>query len=1119
MKRIICIAAFVAALAFGAFTTNVHAANETTITGIITGQVDPGAGLFNGALSAVGSDTNGGTLVTGAGGVQSGNALSNVNNTIMVDGINVAAAGNDVDGQFGISHSGIDYAVIYNLQNKDIILNAGGGNDGVSAGIVFGNTGTQVNSIINGGNITVTHGTAAAAAYGLAFTGNAAIAANPAAVYGSYDLGNITVTNNTADANATATGIFGAALKANASITAGDISATSDTLSTATGVSLTGVEANSALSVGKVAASGGTAATGMTLGAVAGSVTASDTVSATSANGTATAFLATTVDGPVSLQGITSSATGDAAIGIQTGAVGSNAATTFTVEGDVTVTGDRAVTGATHGTVGSANNATSLTYQGKISAVSSSTGGIATGFNAGALTNATIDLQDTVTATSFGANAAQGVVLGTLDGASVTLNGITAATDGTSNANATGLDFDAAQNNASTMTLNGDITATGSGTGTAVGINATGGISNFLNRTDATNADTSEGLVIDKTITASVAGNAGTAYAVRADGDATGGNLVTIKKDGVLVADANTALSIDFNAQAAVGEKNEIVFDVTKDWNNDGNAFTTANSTDWTVKSGHVFLNDTNALVANGGGDDRVVTIDAGSSLTLDGIDYVTNLDVNGNPTQGKTVDLTADVFDVYGHIDGRRFVDPTAAAAGPAVTFVGDVNLRAGGGATFDAGWLPADAAAPQGAIYNTGAVIDGVIAVEAGSQIEMNVDPRTQGDGFILVGLSGGDFWTDAIGNGQDATNANAAMGFNPFYYLEAFNTTDVDATAIAAIGIRQRSMAYLPELYVMSNLVHSNRTILDATTDRMNQNSMCIPCKPQCGRDFWVNYVGRKNDKLRSTSMGMDMEFESNGVQLGLDFLKTRCGSLGVMFGYEDSELQANDGFGSKLEAEDVYFGLYGQRQLRCGWDMRGVLGYGRQSFDLYRNARYDGGMVRRSADFDGNTFEGTLEFGKRMYANKCLSFRPVFGFDIYNSDVDDATEGFNGGDARNVRTMHYGGTSLTQLFARVGTDMQLNRNRVNLHVGAFYSHQLLSDGDTTSAFVTDMNQGGVSLPMYYEMGDSILSINAGASYMLGQSRRLALYGGYNGDFYLDAAKSMALHTGTIGLRWTF
>ena len=136
--------------------------------------------------------------------------------------------------------------------------------------------------------------------------------------------------------------------------------------------------------------------------------------------------------------------------------------------------------------------------------------------------------------------------------------------------------------------------------------------------------------------------------------------------------------------------------------------------------------------------------------------------------------------------------------------------------------------------------------------------------------------------------------------------------------------------------------------------------------------------------------------------------------------------------------------------------------------------------------------------------------MLAVDFFNNDLGYAAED-NGGAT-------YSNTSLTQTFLRTG--LTANRDlgsRVSLTGAAYYSHQLSSNGDTLRTLV---GSNGAQVWGYgSDLGNSVVTLNAGAQYYLNRTKTCALFGNYYADLYTDRAGSPAQHTTMAGLQWQF
>ena len=443
--------------------------------------------------------------------------------------------------------------------------------------------------------------------------------------------------------------------------------------------------------------------------------------------------------------------------------------------------------------------------------------------------------------------------------------------------------------------------------------------------------------------------------------------------------------------------------------------------------------------------------------------------------------------------LDGSVVVAAGAAIGGQEGVIGGGLTIATGG--TFVAN---ADA---TGA-YN-GLTVVGDLDFANGALVDMTGVTESTGDIF-------GGYTTDS----QDYLQAALDwFGDDVFFGYEAV-AQGIDVADY-------RNDANISDIYLSSLLMHDNGAIRKATSDRITQNfrywnDPCVrKCKPS-GRSVWVDYVGRKSD-LRSHYNSRDMDFESNGVQVGVDLYSNRCTQFGVMFGYESQKSDLNVGSGiDQVEADDYYFGFYGARMLGKCTDIRGFLGYGHQSYDYGRWAQNQNSstFTRRTGSYDGDTFEATVELGRRYYVNPCLSFRPVIAFDMFNNSIE-AMQETGGLVAADNYT--FGKASLTQLFVRVGSDLQWTRGRLNLNTGAYYSYQFGDNGDTLRSQLSDGTYNGWVRGS--DLGNSVITLTAGANYYLNQAQTFSVFGNYFGDIYTDRTGDPVTHWFTVGAQYRF
>ena len=343
----------------------------------------------------------------------------------------------------------------------------------------------------------------------------------------------------------------------------------------------------------------------------------------------------------------------------------------------------------------------------------------------------------------------------------------------------------------------------------------------------------------------------------------------------------------------------------------------------------------------------------------------------------------------------------------------------------------------------------------------------------------------------------------------------------TAASAVLWRLLSNSDMSDARLGALLMHNRQAVWSATNERLNQHEPLTAttnyraqCNNKTNNSVWGNYVGRSN-KLQSSYNGFQNEnwdIASNGVQTGLDLFNSRSGQFGVMFGYEN---QTSDLRNDQVKADDYYFGFYGARRFANGFDLRGFIGYGHQSYDLTRYGVSGPDIFRHTAGFDGDTFETTLELGRTLNFNRCFSIRPVIAIDFYNNDIAGVNE-----DGNVATAVNYSDTSLTQTFLRMGASANRDLwSRLSLTCSAYYSRQLASNGDKLRTGVFSQQTQIWNGLSGSDLGNSVVTLNAGTQYYLNRTRTCALFGNYYADLYTDRAGSPAQHTAMAGLQWRF
>ncbi|MDR3198075.1 MAG: autotransporter-associated beta strand repeat-containing protein, partial [Planctomycetaceae bacterium] len=273
----------------------------------------------------------------------------------------------------------------------------------------------------------------------------------------------------------------------------------------------------------------------------------------------------------------------------------------------------------------------------------------------------------------------------------------------------------------------------------------------------------------------------------------------------------------------------------------------------------------------------------------------------------------------------------------------------------------------------------------------------------------------------------------------------------------------------------------------------------------RHIWGNFYGRTSEFESSYHVNDSWRLNSFGLQVGYSFLSANWLSLGVTAGVEIPQLKNGR---DKIDVSDGFLGLYFGKRI-CGlWELKGYLGGGTQNYTSYRN---DTKYTYR-AKYRGDSFETNIELGRPVLFGTYL-VRPHFGFDLEYADQQGAVESKVSNEYRT-----YSNTSLTQLYFRVGIDVEKRLPLGEVFLGIDYANMI----------------GGQSLPrvqVYYPsvksgttvygttLGQNIVSIRGGGNYYLNALRNKSLFMNLTGDIFADRAGGQGGFTATFGYDYRF
>jgi len=331
----------------------------------------------------------------------------------------------------------------------------------------------------------------------------------------------------------------------------------------------------------------------------------------------------------------------------------------------------------------------------------------------------------------------------------------------------------------------------------------------------------------------------------------------------------------------------------------------------------------------------------------------------------------------------------------------------------------------------------------------------------------------------------------------------------------------------------------------------------------RGAWVNYVGR-SDRFDNVGVVNDnWQLKSEGIQFGTDLHRTRNSQFGLHFGYEEGRLASTNWFGRTdwVKGEDYYFGVYGARVLRGGYDVRGVFTYGQQDYSMFRWGADD--LTHYSTPFKGHTAEVNLEVGRRMlFPDRWTSFvdrqmgrlyqkirrgncddtqlakrgpaglwtyRPVVAMDVFNSNLRGATE--TDDDVWHLNQSEaviYDRASLTQVYLRTGSDLQYQWRNLLLNGGLYYAYDVNGQGARTRVTAQEDADvmgnenivGGLPLTGVLtssKLGRSLVTFNFGGSCRIGSC--MTVFASYQGEYATDRANKQIHNIGQagVGYRW--
>lgn len=202
------------------------------------------------------------------------------------------------------------------------------------------------------------------------------------------------------------------------------------------------------------------------------------------------------------------------------------------------------------------------------------------------------------------------------------------------------------------------------------------------------------------------------------------------------------------------------------------------------------------------------------------------------------------------------------------------------------------------------------------------------------------------------------------------------------------------------------------------------------------LWINTRGQQEDSKRAASFGTERGYDSDSraFELGLDYRLNDKLVLGVMYAYEDSDLDflgelpginfaPGNSAGSK-DSKQSALSFFASADLNENWYLQAGAGFSRSDNDFSRNSIYQestrslpsiNSQTAGSADGESQWF--SLNSGYSIYAEQ-WTFTPYLALLWANSEVDAFSERDISGSGLNMR------------FSKMERDSQIGNLGINI-----------------------------------------------------------------------------------------
>lgn len=273
------------------------------------------------------------------------------------------------------------------------------------------------------------------------------------------------------------------------------------------------------------------------------------------------------------------------------------------------------------------------------------------------------------------------------------------------------------------------------------------------------------------------------------------------------------------------------------------------------------------------------------------------------------------------------------------------------------------------------------------------------------------------------------------------------------------------------------------------------------------IWGDLYGRTT-RFQSTYHRRNWKLNSFGFQAGYSFVATNDLDWGITGGVELPELRNS---GDEIDATDGFLGLYYGRRVQRMWEIKGYVGGGTQRYKSWRSE----GWYKYRSRYYGESFQTNIELARPFRLGSALNFviRPYFAFDLEYASQQSSVE-----DRISSEYRTYSNGSLTQLYARVGIDVERRSVYGDFYAGVSYSNMI--SGNSTpkiDIYYPTASVGGTVRGA--ELGQNIFTLRIGGNRYLDEAGKHNLYLNLTSDIYADREGGQAEFTGSIGYGYRF